>query len=505
MTREEIAIGLAKDPEFKKLAPERQQAVFDAAAQRAEATSPQQPAPSALARAFTPTDPNAALAKTEAGIANRPSSIQYLREVAANPQLAQQHPFRTGLAAMGAPMEAGESIPANILLAAQRFPQDVNRLPQQLWQGITGERPAEMGDVARASGVPALQATAPLIGMGAMSGVPGIKQFSKPAEAVIGIPDKIGKFIGKPFKPAVSKMLDPASNFASNKTFEIRKGATKYFRDLNAKYGDDIDKLSKDMKGVVPASDIVNPLRQRLQEVGLLDFNGNRTPMPLSDLTRTEQKLLDLYEDMATNPNMPSAIPFQDVLHKIRELRQTVRQTVKSGNQSVNRDERIIYGFLHDVANRAQANNQSLAAINSAYAKERNFLDAVNNKFQIWKGEYQTGRGEKTLGTYYDTDQGTRNLLHDIQDKMRIKLVKGAKALSAYRQLTERHLIGAGIGGTLGYQAGGAMGGAVGTAVGSGSALAAGRLFKNLVPSPGDLPPAIRAIVIKEVSKMMNK
>jgi len=68
---------------------------------------------------------------------------------------------------IGAGEEAVESIPANIGLALQRG--DVSQLPQQLGQSLMGQRPAQLGDIARASAIPGLSAepVASVVGLAA--------------------------------------------------------------------------------------------------------------------------------------------------------------------------------------------------------------------------------------------------------------------------------------------------------------------------------------------------
>jgi len=90
--------------------------------------------------------------RVEESIAKRGSGIGFLRAAGQDPSLIQQHPFLTGLSALGLPFEAGESAGANTALALQRGqPQDIGR---DVMAGLRGERPAQFGDVFRSVNVP---------------------------------------------------------------------------------------------------------------------------------------------------------------------------------------------------------------------------------------------------------------------------------------------------------------------------------------------------------------
>ena len=408
----------------------------------------------------------------EQGIAERPSAIDFMRQVAQNPQLAQQHPFRTGLSALSAPFEAGESIPANIGLALQRG--DLRQLPQELWQGISGQRPSQIGDIYRASGVPALQAIAAPAGLLLTGGTGGLKSRlatppqgimdaamrpalqaaqgirtttalpSMASQQVLGQVPKVGGLISDRVVKPASKALEPITQFPYRKSLEVRQGLIGYFRKINDQYGDELDKLSQNLQGVIPAQQIQGAFRARLQAAGVLDAMGKAVPDRLASMTRIEHEVWETYENLstglATNPN--AMLPFKDVVTRLRQLRGTMRQQSRQRNVPINADEHVVSGLLHDLGTLIQPNAQGPAAkslenINRAYAQQRQVFDMGNRIFKVFKGDFDTKGGERVMTGYHKLDQGTRELLDVVERETGVPFVKAAKARSAVEDVTQ--------------------------------------------------------------------
>jgi hypothetical protein len=117
----------------------------------------------------TAQDVNKATTQTEDNIANRYSNIKNTIMLGRKGLADQfrQHPFKTGLGTLGAFFEAGEGVPASVMLNAQRGETNPAKYLQDASAVLHGDRPAQLGDVAYASGNPTLQAFAPAIGLGA--------------------------------------------------------------------------------------------------------------------------------------------------------------------------------------------------------------------------------------------------------------------------------------------------------------------------------------------------
>ena len=446
--------------------------------------------------------------QAEQQISERPSAIQYLRQVAQQPQLAQQHPFRTAFSAIGAPFEAGESIPANIGLALQRG--NLSQLPQQLLQGVTGERPAQMGDIYRASGVPAIQAMAAPAGLLMTGGTRSLAQTgataklptaianivrrttTMPAELskqVLGFPARVTGKISKQVIEKAGRMVDPLTEFPARKTLEIRQGLIGSFRKLNDWYGDQIEKLSKDLKGVLPTQQLADILKRRLQEVGVLDQMGNPIPNQLDKITRAEREIFQTYEDLAKSLS-PTA-DFKDVLSRLRHLKKVIRQTARQRNVPINADERIISGVVHDIATFIEPNNTSLADINKQYAIQRQMFDGANKIFKVFKGEYDTKAGERAIGQFHTLDQGTRKLLSDVEQTTGVKFIEKAKAYAAAKQVLS------------GFQTTPIIGGAL--RIGSGVGKLTGQGIPFALQKTGDLPGQIQAAFLREMMKVLER
>ena len=446
--------------------------------------------------------------QTEQGISQRPSAIQYLRGVAQDPSIAQQHPFRTAFSAIGAPFEAGESIPANVGLALQRG--NVSQLPQQLLQGIMGERPAQIGDIYRASGVPALQAMAAPAGLlltGAPRNLGQTSSFAQlptsianivrrttmaPAELskqVLGLPARVAGKLSKYAVGKIGKMVDPLTEFPARKTLEIRQGLIGSFRKLNDWYGGKIDELSKDLNGVLPTQQLSQILQRRLQEAGVLDQMGNPIPNQLDKITRAEREIFNTYEELATNPS--PTVEFKDVLSRLRHLRTTIRQTARQRNVPINADERIVSGAIHDIATFIEPNNTSLSDINKQYATQRQMFDAANKVFKVFKGDYDTKLGERAIGQYHKLDQGTQKLLSDVERTTGVKFLEKAKAYSAAKEVLS------------GFQTTPIIGGAL--RVGSGLTRLTGQGIPYSLEKAGNTPGQIQAAFLREMMKVLDR
>ena len=464
--------------------------------------------------------------QTEQQIAERPSSIQYLRDVAQNPALAGQHPFRTGLSAVAAPFEAGESIPANIGLAAQRG--DLRQLPQQLLQGVMGERPAQIGDVYRASGVPTLQAMAAPAGLllTGGTGIRGLQQGSigkasrfaeeavRPAlkladvirmttaapstmtRQVLGQVPKVAGKIGEAVVAPIKKMASPLTEFPYRKTLEVRQGLIGYFRDINARYGDELEKLSASVQGVLPTQQITQAIQRRLQEAGILDQAGALLPDAAKSLSASEQKMYSLYEELATFPS--PTIEFGPFIRQLRTFRSQLRQQARQRNVPIQADERVVSGVLHDMGVLIEPNvqgsaAQSLQKINQDYAQQRQVFDLGNRIFKVFKGELDTKTGERVMSSYHSIaqDQGTVLLLEKLEQAVGVPFIRKAKAYSAVqglsRELGQARPLGVPLGPMARY--GGTL---------------AGQGIPALAALPFNLPGQVQQATIRELLRIVG-
>ena len=460
--------------------------------------------------------------QTEQQIAERPSSIQYLRDVARNPALAGQHPFRTGLSAVAAPFEAGESIPANIGLAAQRG--DIRQLPQQLLQGIIGERPAQIGDVYRASGVPALQAMAAPAGL-LLTGGTGIRSLRqgsvgkagrfaeeavRPAlkladiirsttatpsiltRQVLGQVPKVAGKISETVVAPLKRMASPLTEFPYRKTLEVRQGLIGYFRDINARYGDELEKLSASVQGVLPTRQITQAIQRRLQEAGILDQVGTLIPDAAKSLSASEQKMYALYEELATSSS--PTIEFGPFIKQLRTFRSQLRQQARQRNVPIQADERVVSGVLHDMGVLIEPNvqgsaAQSLQKINQDYAQQRQVFDLGNRIFKVFKGELDTKLGERIM-TSYPQDIGTQLLLDKLEAATQIPFVRAAKARSAIGQIAQAQVLGTPLGRLV--------------KAGQGVARLASVAGGTLAAAPFNAPGQVQQAMMRELLKIVN-
>ena len=141
-------------------------------------------------------DINQARTKTELGIQERKLKDnrikRYYDAAYSSPQSLKSGQLGKALwEAPGAAWETAESVPANIGLGIQRGASP-REIALDVYQGVRGERPAQMGDILRASGSPVLEKFAAPIGMAVMPGgaqiqAMGVKAIQKAPQAISSI------------------------------------------------------------------------------------------------------------------------------------------------------------------------------------------------------------------------------------------------------------------------------------------------------------------------------
>ncbi len=139
--------------------------------------------------------------RAEERIARRPSTIQELIQDPSTLGRLAQHPLGTPLRTLGGAYEYAEAIPADIGLALQRGrPQDILG---DIAKTLTGQRPAQFGDIYRGAGVPEpLAATGGLL-LQALPQTPTGGLGTVVAKAVSPIVSGIKYAVNKVGKPAV--------------------------------------------------------------------------------------------------------------------------------------------------------------------------------------------------------------------------------------------------------------------------------------------------------------
>lgn len=141
---------------------------------------------------------------TEEKISQRPSMLGELIKDPTTLSRFLKHPVGTSLRTAGGALELAEAIPADIGLALQAGKP--GRIPSDIGKTLTGQRPAELGDVFRGVGTPeVLASTFGLLASGA-KGMPSelvSGGLVKGASKLTQLPKLVGSF-GKPF---ISKSL----------------------------------------------------------------------------------------------------------------------------------------------------------------------------------------------------------------------------------------------------------------------------------------------------------
>ena len=200
-------------------------------------------------------NPFTAAQSTEKLISQRPSFIK--KRLAASSEFVTQHPFKTALMDVGAGLEAIESVPTNIGLGIQQR-RGVKQTFQDVIQGVRGERPSELGDIARASGLPGIShpAVASTTGLLTSGG--------------LGLTTKLGR---KAAGTLSRGLTAPARNVARTATTSgrasftntIRQTVYQARRQLGEKFGNSIDAaVLKNPTGQVDLQQAATQLQQHL-------------------------------------------------------------------------------------------------------------------------------------------------------------------------------------------------------------------------------------------------
>lgn len=343
------------------------------------------PARTAKGKAFSLLDRSiAAAAQTEESIAGRGSSINFMQQVLQRPQMAQEHPFKTGMAAVGAPMEALESIPANIGLGIQQR-KGVGQTFRDVAQGVSGQRPAQLGDIARASGLPVISSEP-------VASATGLLSAGSPAMAT-----KFGRQAadtGSRFLTGVGRNLKNVSTFKQRKALGGRM--TEAVEDAvdvaGEKLGKEIDTLSVQHAANQSATPI--NLTTAIEKLSELTKDNPAILKQLREANPREGKGYALIEDLLTNPDpkVVTSITLKDA----QAIKSTISAAVpvaRAAKQSAS------YGTLRSLRNiRNQIRAEEVKAVPELADRFKEFKALMDN-YRLVSSSIQPGqRGNQIFG-----------------------------------------------------------------------------------------------------------
>jgi len=221
------------------------------------------------------------LASTEKLISQRPSMIQDLIKDPVTLNRMIQHPVGTPLRAMGGALELTEGVPADIGLALQRGrPQDI---AGDIGKTLTGQRPAQRGDIMRAVGVPEdIAATIGLVSGGAKiapetAGTNALASGMGKTLNVTKLPQIVSKFGNK----VVSKFL---SNFAQLPEESVSKALSNpnylkngWIKKETARVQDEYKKVIQPLLDDNTNQVELSKLHNMVSDLGLMSKSGEWT------------------------------------------------------------------------------------------------------------------------------------------------------------------------------------------------------------------------------------
>ena len=238
-------------------------------------------------------------AQTENLIAQRPSMMKSMVQDPATLARFRQHPLGTSLRAAGGALELLEGIPSSVALALQRGrPQEI---PQDVMSTITGNRPAQRGDITRAIGVPEPISA----GIGLLSGASlimpetaGTNALASGVSKITQLPQLMNKF-GKPILAKVMSVFSQVPEESMNKALSnpnfLKKGwlAKEGIR-VKDSYKKVIQPLIDDSSKKVD----VSSMKTIAEDLGMISKDGEWTKQVTSLKPGEVRKLLKWENDL---------------------------------------------------------------------------------------------------------------------------------------------------------------------------------------------------------------
>ena len=342
-----------------------------------------------------------------------------------------------GLKSLGGVLQRGESA---IAAPFYEMPRGIPAMAKGVKQAITGEKRYELGDIARQTGIPEpISAGLGLVGTGILGGALAKGAgLTKKATDLGKLETTYGRDISRNIIKQTSQMTDEAVDYGMTKGWKniltkenlnpqkgynfvlrAKRGLQNFYRNINNRYGEELDKISQNVDLDLPVDNIKLSLQQRLQNNGIIDLNGNELRTPID---KVEKEILRIYDSFK---NISGNIGLKDIVKLKNRLWGMVRKTALEGNQPINSNERIIYDLQGEIGRALQLAGEvlpsdrsilSLNQLNSWYAQNRTLFNMANNVFKVFKNDYATKTAESAFNRYFKLDIGTKTLLQDIDN-----------------------------------------------------------------------------------------
>lgn len=384
----------------------------------------------------------------EEQISRRPDSVEMLKErikppsnlsellnfLTMNPVQRMISAGQTGATALSVPYQRGEAAIAAPALEAQAGNFNLSDLARAAVEGLTGQRPAQLGDVIRTTGFGGRlnEPLAAISGLGGMSALTGgaIRAGQKMAPVIKGVGQKVGQGVGEIINKPIRFVKNIAKRSTANYiTDDVAPQAHAIYQDSIKKFTPQIQQFAKE-ELKIPETAIKTISKNGVDDVmTTAEKYGNSTD-PIY------QKIQDGIQgkDMAVNEAYKQA--FSGVSNKTPI---PMNRTYRAMSGLLKRT-----GYIDEVGNattigKSQSRNPTLGAILDYY-ESMNPSQSFNkiglkspasiNKSQWILFRENLSRLQKQSGSQRKSVTSILNALHSDAESAGLKGIKNARALA---------------------------------------------------------------------------
>jgi hypothetical protein len=365
-------------------------------------------------------------------ISQRPDiSQQAGQEIMGLGQNMAQHPFvapllpaKAELDSFGGLMQRGEAAVANPLLEMGRG--NFGAIPKSVWQGITGQRMGEMGDVARQAGLPELVAIAfglattgmGMTKLGKLTGLSKANNFAK-------LESTYGKDISRNIIKATTGLSDTgvdygqrtgwraikSKNYVGSKGVEvpynIASQVTDNMKKIAIEEHENFEKAINGIeKGSVNAVELDQMVKGVLRDSGFLNLDLKPTLKTRGTVSGKIEKFLRNAEgQIKENAEIPI-----DVVNTIKkDIKKAIPSNYFSGKKiSLTEEQKLAKDISYKLddligSNASVSENEAYRNAKASYARFKDAEARVNQMFEKQVGQHYVPDPEKVVNIFNKT------------------------------------------------------------------------------------------------------
>jgi hypothetical protein len=378
---------------------------------------------------------------TEEVISQRPDSVSMLKESMKPPSnlsdllsLFTMNPVQrmvsmapAAATALTIPFQRGEATVAAPALEMQAGNFNLSDLARAAGQGLSGQRPAQLGDLIRTTGFGGKlnEPLSSLTGLLAQSGLVGgaMKAGQKVApimqKTVSDITNKISQIPNFP-KQSISRIRD----YAGNKVLAIRSGAKQYWgQEINA-YGKTIDSMASNPSNM-QGGPLMESMTKTMVDRNLYDPINEKWVRPLN---KVDAQFVRSYSALGRRVQSGEKLTLGEIIKEYQNIKNSAPIDSPLGRDARNMANSLINSI------KDQIDIPAFKQANARYTEFRNNFDQIDKMIDVWGNPFQTGRAEKFLTRRLGETAESRKTAQAITQKTG-QTLKWAKALSALQRL----------------------------------------------------------------------